>query len=125
MFKITFNQFLIDKRTQRYHPLRSLAISGLDSDRIMAHAKNNISKIASFFIYGKYSAWRIRSSFLRGQRYTLAFDGKFFCYQIRRKLSSSAAANSSTITSHFTSLDFVAFYKFKFIVLEIFFFFLF
>ena len=59
VFKITFNQFLIDKHTQRHHPLLSVTFSGLDSDR-----KNE--KHASSF-YGKHAAWRIRPSFVRGQ----------------------------------------------------------
>ena len=55
VFNITLNQFRIEKRTQRYHPLLSLTFSGLDSDR-------KIEKHRSSF-YAKHAAWRIRVSF--------------------------------------------------------------
>ena len=55
VLKITFNQFLIDKRTQRHHPLLSVTFCGLDSDRIVEkhvssfYAKHVASRIWPFF----------------------------------------------------------------------------
>ena len=53
--KITFNQFLIDKRTQRYHPLLSVSSSDWKFE----------NHVSSF--YGKHAVWCIRPSFERWQ----------------------------------------------------------
>ena len=46
VLKITFNQFLIDKRTQRHHPLLSVPFGDIHSDRKIE------KKVSSF--YGKH-----------------------------------------------------------------------
>ena len=76
MFNIKLNQFLIEKRTQRYHPLLSLTFSGLDSDR-------KIEKHVSSF-YAKRAAWRIRYYFVTGQ-YVLLYESStntFCCMKV-------------------------------------------
>ena len=58
MFKIKFNLFLLDKRTQKHQPLLSVTFSGLDLAR-------KIEKHVSSF-YVKHAAWCIQSSFVTG-----------------------------------------------------------